>query len=130
MATKKKKSPGVFGIMSKGMNAMSDIMGTTAAVKVGGNLVRNIGRSAKGKAPIPLYKKGDYKSLAKDVLGIATLGATSLGAIKGLGATAKAAQPVMKEATTTATEKFESYMRNADRGISKSYRAFKALLPK
>ena len=129
MAVKKKKGPGVFGIMSKGMNAMSDIMGTTAAVKVGGNLVRNIGRSVKGKAPIPLYKKGDYKSLAKDVVGIATLGATSLGAIKGLGATAKAAKPVVEQ-TTTATQKFESYMRNADRSISKSYRAFKSLLPK
>ena len=88
---KKKKSviSKIKKFRNKAMNTAADLMGATSAVKVGGNLVQNLARK-KGEKVKQLYKKGDYKSLAKDVTGIATLGAASLGAVSGLAGGAKA----------------------------------------
>lgn len=113
--------------MSKGMNFMSGLMGTTAAVRVGGNLVTNISRSARGKAPIPLYKKGDYKSLARDVVGIAALGSASLGAMKGLGATARATQTVVKPTVQSGIAREYAWLSRARRSADATWKAFKAI---
>lgn len=70
---------------------LSEATGVASVARVGGNLAQNIKNTAQGKPREYLYKKGDVGSLAKDALGLATFGASTVGAVRGL-----AGKPVSK----------------------------------
>ena len=92
-------------VRNKVMNKASDLSGAKSAVKVGAHLVKGALSKKKQK---PLYKKGDYKSLAKDVVGIATLGTVAHGAVKTLAAASQAVAAKSK-VISTATAKLSKY---------------------
>lgn len=130
-----KKLPGWAG---KVISGAADISGATSVVRVGGNLAQNISRSIQGKPVKPLYKKGEYGKLAKDIIGIGALGATTLGAVSGLASSAPVKKVLDTEgiksgSTMTGIDKAWAKLKDSEKVAERGFKKFlevKSKIPK